>query len=74
MLSAFDQFNQQRRGGGGGGVLSTFSQFNQWGVRMYKNFNYKGGGGAPFSLENGGGGGGGGGGVMAPLSLPLPPW
>ena len=28
--SAFGQFNQL----GGGGVLSTFSQFSQWGVRM----------------------------------------
>ena len=29
----------------GGGVLSTFSQFSQWGVHMYVNFYYEGGGG-----------------------------
>ena len=33
---------QPAEGGGGGGLLSAFSQFSQWGVRMYVNFYYKG--------------------------------
>ena len=58
LLSTFGQFNQRggcavcllsadstSEGGEEGVLLSAFSQFSQWWVRMYVNFYYKGGGG-----------------------------